>query len=144
MSILFAATYPERTRALVLYGAYAHFHTWVMGREALADYIRVIDETWGAGGGVARFAPERARDERFRAWWARFERHSASPTAAAALALLHPTARRRRRPRPQCHGCGRRHLAAHCRAGVNLSPRPDGPAIPQVEGPTGSGRSSLR
>jgi pimeloyl-ACP methyl ester carboxylesterase len=31
MSILFAATYPERTRALVLYGGYAHFHTWVMG-----------------------------------------------------------------------------------------------------------------
>src|SRR5579862_523058 len=35
MSILFAATYPQRTRALVLYGAYAHFHTWVMSREAL-------------------------------------------------------------------------------------------------------------
>src|SRR5689334_21833635 len=35
MSILFAATYPELTRALILYGSYAHFHTWVMGRDAL-------------------------------------------------------------------------------------------------------------
>ena len=29
MSILFAATYPQRTRAQVLYGAYAHFHSAV-------------------------------------------------------------------------------------------------------------------
>src|SRR5439155_26574034 len=28
MSMLFAATYPARTRALLLYGAYAHFQTW--------------------------------------------------------------------------------------------------------------------
>jgi pimeloyl-ACP methyl ester carboxylesterase len=38
MSILFAATYPQRVRALILYGAYAHFHTWVMGRDALAQF----------------------------------------------------------------------------------------------------------
>lgn len=30
MSILFAATYPERTRALVLYGTYGHFSSWVV------------------------------------------------------------------------------------------------------------------
>src|ERR671911_419062 len=30
MSLLFAATYPERTQALVLFGAYAHFPTWVL------------------------------------------------------------------------------------------------------------------
>src|ERR1700722_19366702 len=39
MSILFAATYPERTRALVLYGGYAHFHTWGMGPDALATFM---------------------------------------------------------------------------------------------------------
>ena len=39
MSILFAATYPERTRALVLYGGYAHFHTWVMSEGALAKFV---------------------------------------------------------------------------------------------------------
>ena len=40
MSILFAATYPERTRSLVLYGGYAHFQTWVMGPEALDAFRR--------------------------------------------------------------------------------------------------------
>jgi pimeloyl-ACP methyl ester carboxylesterase len=30
MSVLFAATYPERTRALVLSGAYGHFSSWVV------------------------------------------------------------------------------------------------------------------
>jgi pimeloyl-ACP methyl ester carboxylesterase len=46
MSILFAATYPERTRALVLYGGYAHFHTWVMGTGAAGGFHaqRVADD----------------------------------------------------------------------------------------------------
>jgi pimeloyl-ACP methyl ester carboxylesterase len=30
MSMLFAATYPDRTRALVLYGAIGHFSSWVV------------------------------------------------------------------------------------------------------------------
>ena len=46
MSILFAATYPERTRALVLYGGYAHFHTWVMSEDALTKFVRTAETTW--------------------------------------------------------------------------------------------------
>jgi len=88
MSILFAATYPERTRALILYGAYAHFHTWVMGREALEDFIAGIEKAWGTGASAPRFAPEQAKDPRFKDWWARYERLSASPTAATALARM--------------------------------------------------------
>jgi pimeloyl-ACP methyl ester carboxylesterase/DNA-binding CsgD family transcriptional regulator len=88
MSILFAATYPQRTRALVLYGSYAHFHTWVMSREALEDFIRGIEKTWGVGASAVRFAPEQALDERFRAWWGRWERLSVSPTDAIALARM--------------------------------------------------------
>ncbi len=88
ISILFAATYPVRTRALVLYGGYAHFNTWVMGREALEEFIRNVESTWGSGASLPRFAPERAKDPRFRAWWARLERQSASPTAAVALARM--------------------------------------------------------
>ena len=41
MSILFAATYPERTRSLVLYGGYADFQSWVMGPQALARFSHV-------------------------------------------------------------------------------------------------------
>jgi pimeloyl-ACP methyl ester carboxylesterase/DNA-binding NarL/FixJ family response regulator len=88
MSILFAATYPERTRALLLYGGYAHFHTWVMGPEALAKFISSAENTWGDGSTLPHFAPGRVDEERFRAWWARFERLSASPSSAIALARM--------------------------------------------------------
>jgi len=88
MAILFAATYPQRVRALLLYGAYAHFHTWVMGREALAQFLRGAENSWGTGASLPNFAPGRVRDARFQAWWARFERLSASPTAAVALARM--------------------------------------------------------
>ncbi|MGH7879603.1 MAG: alpha/beta fold hydrolase, partial [Candidatus Binataceae bacterium] len=88
MSVLFAATYPERTRALVLYGAYAHFHTWVMGRDALEAFIAGIESSWGTGASASRFAPDHAKDPRFTSWWARYERLSASPTAAIALARM--------------------------------------------------------
>src|SRR5690242_11639843 len=37
MAMLFAATYPERTRALVLYGTYAHYPSWVLSGAALEE-----------------------------------------------------------------------------------------------------------
>jgi pimeloyl-ACP methyl ester carboxylesterase/DNA-binding CsgD family transcriptional regulator len=88
MSILFAATYPKRTRSLILYGSYAHFHTWVMGREALEDFVRGIESAWGTGASAPRFAPDQAKLEHFRTWWSRYERLSASPSAAVALARM--------------------------------------------------------
>jgi pimeloyl-ACP methyl ester carboxylesterase/DNA-binding CsgD family transcriptional regulator len=86
MAVLFAATYPERTRALVLYGAYAHFHSWVLRRDAVEQFVEDIEKGWGTGATAARFAPD--QDERFRSWWGRYERLSASPTAAIALARM--------------------------------------------------------
>jgi pimeloyl-ACP methyl ester carboxylesterase/DNA-binding CsgD family transcriptional regulator len=86
LAILFAATHPKRTRALVLYGSYAHFHTWVLGHDALEDFICGIERAWGTGASAPRFAPD--QDERFKAWWARYERLSSSPTAAVALARM--------------------------------------------------------
>jgi pimeloyl-ACP methyl ester carboxylesterase/DNA-binding CsgD family transcriptional regulator len=88
MSILFAATYPQRTRSLVLYGGYAHFHTWVMGPEPLAAFMRRAEDTWGTGASLVNFAPGRVNDAHFSSWWARFERLSASPSAAVALARM--------------------------------------------------------
>src|SRR5258706_773516 len=58
MSILFAATYPERTRALVLYGGYAPFYLSVMGGEGPAA---VLLNAGRAGGTRARASPFRAR-----------------------------------------------------------------------------------
>ena len=88
MAILFAATYPERTRALVLYGGYAHFHKWVMSKKRVQAFVDTVATSWGTGATLPHFAPGRVDDARFAAWWARFERLSASPTAAAALARM--------------------------------------------------------
>ena len=76
MSILFAATYPERTTALVLIGTLAKF-----GHQPL----EWIEKHWGEGRGAALFAPSLADDPEFTKFMARFERQGASPSAAAAL-----------------------------------------------------------
>ena len=85
MSILFAATYPERTRALVLYGSYGHFPTWVLPPEKFDAFINFIEKAWGTGASLNVFAPSKVSDERFKKWWSRFERLGASPSAAIAL-----------------------------------------------------------
>ena len=88
MSLLFAATYPSRVRALVLYGGYSHFHSWVLSPAALEEFIRRAEQHWGSGASVTGFAPDKGKDERFRAWWARHERQGASPGAVVALARM--------------------------------------------------------
>lgn len=85
MSMLFAATYPERTRALILYGTYADFHTWVLPRDRFEAFLEKIDRSWGQGESLSAFAPTKINDEHFRQWWARFERLGASPSAVIAL-----------------------------------------------------------
>ena len=88
MALTFAAAYPERTRALVLYGGYANFHRWVLPPEAVERFVAEAETHWGSGATLAAFAPGRVSDPHFVAWWARFERLSCSPTAAVALARM--------------------------------------------------------
>jgi class 3 adenylate cyclase len=85
MSMLFAATYPARTQALVLYGSYAHFQTWVLPPEKFEGFIETVAKVWGTGASIGTFAPSKASDERFKRWWSRFERLGASPSAVIAL-----------------------------------------------------------
>ena len=85
MSMLFAATYPERCRAVVLYGTYGHFPTWVLPAEKFTAFIDLIQRGWGTGASISTFAPSKSNDEQFRRWWSRFERLGASPSAAVAL-----------------------------------------------------------
>jgi pimeloyl-ACP methyl ester carboxylesterase len=84
MSALFAATYPDRTAALVLYGTFAEFRSW-MPPEHLEHFLHAIDATWGTGESLPHLAPSVADDPRFRRWWARHERLGASPGAAMDL-----------------------------------------------------------
>ena len=88
MSMLFAATYPDRSRALVLYGTYAHYPTWVLSGERLQAFIDVIERGWGTGETVEFFMPSKASDENFRREWGRRERLGASPAAAVALTRM--------------------------------------------------------
>lgn len=82
MAMLFAATYPERVRALALVGAYAHHPTWVTPEDALPAALARVEKLWGSGELVRAFAPSRADDPQFKRWWARLERSGASPKAA--------------------------------------------------------------
>jgi len=85
MSVLFAATYPERTRALVLYGAYGHFSSWVVPPDMMEAALDRMEKNWGTGDSLRLFAPSVASDETFKLSWARFERLGASPSAVVAL-----------------------------------------------------------
>jgi class 3 adenylate cyclase len=85
MSVLFAATYPERTRALVLYGTYGHFRSWVLPPDKIEAALDRMEKNWGTGESLHLFAPSVASDETFKLSWARFERLGASPSAVVAL-----------------------------------------------------------
>jgi pimeloyl-ACP methyl ester carboxylesterase len=90
MSMLFAATYPERTVALVLFGTYARGswaedYPWGRRLEELNAQLTGIRAAWGTGASITRYAPSLAGDESFRQWWAALERTAASPGAATAL-----------------------------------------------------------
>jgi pimeloyl-ACP methyl ester carboxylesterase len=85
LSILFAATYPHRCRALVLYGSFSRFSYWFATDEALAAFFGYVETAWGTGGSIQKFAPSRANDAAFQRWWGRNERLGASPAAVTAL-----------------------------------------------------------
>ncbi len=93
MCLLFAATYPERTAALVLNGAYAR-RLWAedypFGEmpEEYEAFLEDIRENWGGPVGLERRAPSLIEDEGFRSWWATYLRMSASPGAAYALTRM--------------------------------------------------------
>jgi pimeloyl-ACP methyl ester carboxylesterase len=93
MAALFAATYPERTLALVLYGAvvallWSPETPWGLTREDFDRSVVNVETRWGTADycdmQLDRDAPSRARDDVFRRWYATRMRLSASPTAAAA------------------------------------------------------------
>jgi class 3 adenylate cyclase len=93
-SILFAATYPDRTSALCLYGSFARLlvaddYEQGIPEEVVDGTTQVIDEDWGGPVAIDLFAPTRAEDPAFRDWWARFLRAGSSPRGAVALLRLY-------------------------------------------------------
>jgi pimeloyl-ACP methyl ester carboxylesterase len=90
MCALFAATYPERTTALVMCGSYARWIRdeecpWAMTREQHEAAAAAFERGWGTPVGFRTIAPTSSADERYRNWWARYLRMGASPGAGIAL-----------------------------------------------------------
>lgn len=93
MCSLFAATYPERTHALIMVGSYARRlwapdYPWGPTADDREAFCAEIEKTWGGPLGIEERAPSRAQDPAFRDWWARYLRHGASPGAAVALTRM--------------------------------------------------------
>jgi DNA-binding SARP family transcriptional activator/pimeloyl-ACP methyl ester carboxylesterase len=87
---LFAASHPERTRALIMYGGYGRFLAgdgYDIGADpdVVESFIGDMEARWGTGVGLKLFAPGRAKDPAARQYWARSQTISASPGAAATF-----------------------------------------------------------
>ena len=90
MCSLFAATYPKRTTALVLYGTMARGmrdadYPWGSDDDQAIRFLDRIEREWGKGMTAKLFAPSIAQDEREVRSWAKFERRAVSPGGARVL-----------------------------------------------------------
>jgi DNA-binding SARP family transcriptional activator/pimeloyl-ACP methyl ester carboxylesterase len=133
MSILFAATYPERVSALILASASARWfpasgYPCGQGAQEMYDALRdIAAHRWGQGESIEWYLPSRAQSARARQLLGRFERMAVNPSAFLRLTqMIHdidvravlpairvPTLVIQRlgdRITPPCHG---RYLASH-------------------------------
>ena len=89
VGVLFAATYPERTQALILYGSQPCYlvdddYPFGMTVAAAETAVQKVQSKWGTGVLFSRFCPSAQNDPVLREQYARFQRASASPGAAAS------------------------------------------------------------
>jgi len=80
-AIVFAATHPERTGALVLQDSCAKVTTaddypWGLDGSAISAIIDAVQESWGTGVALAALAPSLLGDRSTVQWCARYERLS--------------------------------------------------------------------
>jgi len=94
MSLLFAATYPERTTALIMFGSFAKLipapgYLWEL-QEAFDErselFVDAWENHWGEGRALGLFMPSIAGDANVQRMLGMFERAAASPAMVRALA----------------------------------------------------------
>jgi class 3 adenylate cyclase len=91
VTLVFAATYPERTSSLVLVDgcarlAWAEDYPWGQHTERLAQDLEFLRAGWGRDGGTMTvLAPALLQDRTLAEQYIRYERQSASPGAARAM-----------------------------------------------------------
>jgi len=93
MSLLFAATYPERTSKLIIIGGYsrrlrAPDYPYFTERDDALRNIELAASSWGGPVDIEIRMPSMVDDPVVRRWWSKFVRSSASVSAAAALQRL--------------------------------------------------------
>ena len=143
MAELFAATYPERTSALVLVNATARISA-APGYEVGAPpdvqerIVSMAEQTWGRGDLIAAINPSLAGDSAAVEEWGRYFRLSASPaTAAAVMRMLFELDVRGRPARDQRADAGRPsagHPHRHRRPGRYLAEHIEGARFVAVPG----------
>jgi class 3 adenylate cyclase len=94
MSMLFAATYPERVASLALYGTFARMVNGPdfdqgVPPEGLDRWSEMMRTDWGGPVGIDLWAPSAVGDAEFEGWWARLLRQGTSPAGAIALIDLY-------------------------------------------------------
>jgi class 3 adenylate cyclase len=96
MSVLFAATYPRRTRALALYGSYAKRrdpdgdYPWAPTAEERGRLARELESTWGEDVNISMLNPNAT--PAMAAWFQRRGRAALSPAGARDLILMNSKA----------------------------------------------------
>jgi class 3 adenylate cyclase len=90
LSTLFAATYPERTVALALFGSFAKRiwspdYPWAPKPEKREYEYELIEREWANLMDIAHYVPSKMNDEAFVRRLAAYFRSAASPGAAVAL-----------------------------------------------------------
>ena len=122
MTILFAASHPERTSGLVLLETFARLqrasdYPHGIPHEHVERFRRNFVQRWGTGVNVDLIAPSRAADAGFRKWYGRYERiglrrgtASAVYRAVALEVDLRPILPTVRVPTLVVHSRGNRHI----------------------------------
>jgi pimeloyl-ACP methyl ester carboxylesterase len=90
LSTLFAASYPERTVALVTFGIFAKRlrsddYPWAPTADERRRDIELVEREWGREMDIDVLAPSAASDPEFKRQLLSYLRRSASPATAAAL-----------------------------------------------------------
>jgi class 3 adenylate cyclase len=94
IALLFAATYPERTSALVLYdptarGSWAPDYPWAAGEDEWRRELREIHDRWGDRDYLMerahRLSPFGAQNDDWLEWFVWYMRRSASPAEAVSF-----------------------------------------------------------
>jgi len=94
VSALFAATYPNRTIALITFGVFAKRrysadYPWAPTDDERQRLYDMIENSWGSGEmNLAALAPSKADDKVFMEWLANYFRSGASPSAALVLTKM--------------------------------------------------------